>query len=73
MIIRKALFALAASGLVLGSTAHAAVPAKIEDARASSPVGQSENLRGWFWIVLAVVLIAGAGVLLFDDNAPQSP
>ena len=73
MIIRKALVALASAGLVLGSTAHAATPASAADARVSSPVADSENLRGWFWILLAVIAIAGAGVLLFDDDTPQSP
>jgi hypothetical protein len=73
MIIRKALIALASAGLLLGSTAHAAAPAPAGDARVSSPVAESENLRGWFWIALAVAAIAAAGILLFDDDTPQSP
>ena len=73
MIIRKALVALASAGLVLGSTAHAAAPAPVGDARVSSPVADSENLRGWFWILLAVVAIAAVGILVFDDDTPNSP
>jgi len=73
MIIRKALVALASAGLVLGSTAHAAAPVPAAEVRVSSPVADSENLRGWFWILLAVIAIAGVGILAFDDNSPQSP
>jgi len=73
MIIRKALVALASASLVLGSTAHAAAPVPAADARASSPVAETENLRGWFWILLAVAAIAAVGILVFDDNNPQSP
>ena len=73
MIIRKALVALASASLVLGSTAHAAAPAPVGDARVSSPVADSENLRGWFWILLAVVAIAAVGILVFDDDTPNSP
>jgi len=36
-------------------------------------VADSENLRGWFWILLAVAAIAAVGILAFDDNSPQSP
>jgi hypothetical protein len=73
MIIRKALVALASAGLVLGSTAHAAAALPAENARVSSPVAESENLRGWFWILIAVVGIAALGVTLFDNDEPQSP
>ena len=73
MITRKALVALASASLVLGSTAHAAAPVPAVDARVSSPVADSENLRGWFWILLAVIAIAGVGILAFDNDSPSSP
>lgn len=76
MVIRKALAALAAAGLVFGSTAAAAAPAAqgIVDARAASPVGESENLR-FSWIVGVLILLGVIGVIAADgdEELPTSP
>ena len=76
MVIRKALVALAAAGMVLGSTAAAAAPVAVDSARVASPVGESESLRGrWGWI-LALLIAAGViGVIASDSNEklPTSP
>lgn len=74
MIIRKALVALASAGMVFGSTAAVAAPA-VDSLRASSPVGESEQLGAWSWI-LAVVILAGViGVVASDgdEEVPVSP
>jgi hypothetical protein len=74
MFIRKALVALASVGLVLGSTAQAAAPAAVADARASSPVGKSESLGAWTWILGVIIFIGIAGVIASDteNEVPQS-
>ena len=76
MVIRKALVALASAGIVFGSTAAAAAPAAVSDARAASPVAESEALGGsWAWI-LALIIAAGViGVIASDgdEEIPVSP
>jgi hypothetical protein len=78
MIVRKALAALACAGLVFGSSAAAAAPVAIDDVRASSPVAESDSLRGMrgsFGIILILIIIAGVlGVVLAgDEGSPESP
>lgn len=76
MVIRKALVALASAGLVFGSTAAAAAPA-VADARAASPVAESDSLAGgsWAWILAAIIAIGVIGVIAADsdDEVPVSP
>ena len=72
MIYRKALVALASAGLVFGSTAAAAAPAQVEQARAASPVDEAEGIRGWGWILLLAAALAVLGLTVLD-NDPQSP
>jgi len=76
MVIRKALAALASAGIVFGSTAAAAAPAAVSDARAASPVAESESLGGSFAWILALVILAGViGVIASDgdEDLPVSP
>ena len=73
MVIRKALVALAATGLVFGSTAAAAAPAPAETARVASPVNETENLRGWFWILLVFAAVGGLIYALTGSDEPASP
>ncbi|HYD24611.1 MAG TPA: hypothetical protein VEB68_07420 [Croceibacterium sp.] len=74
MFIRKALVALASAGLVFGSTAAAAAPAEVADVRAASPVGESENLGSWAWILLVVIIIGALGAIAADKGGnPTSP
>jgi len=76
MVIRKALVALASAGIVFGSTAAAAAPVAVSNARTASPVGESEGLGGsWAWI-LALIIVAGViGVIASDgdEDLPVSP
>jgi hypothetical protein len=70
MVIRKSLIGLAATGLVLGSTAAAAAPVASE-ARTASSVSESEGLAGvgTFGLLLAVLIVAGAlAIILSDDD-----
>lgn len=71
MVIRKALVALAAAGMVFGSTAAAAAPA----ARSASPVGEAENLGSWGWILGLIILAGVIGVIASDgdEEIPVSP
>ena len=73
MVIRKALVALASVGLVFGSTAAAAAP--VADARAASPVDESEGVfRGSFGWILALIILAGViGIIASDGNEAVSP
>jgi hypothetical protein len=76
MIIRKSLIGLAATGLVLGSTAAAAAPAG--EARTASSVSETEGLAGigTFGLLLGILIVAGVlGVVLSDDDddLPVSP
>ena len=74
MVIRKALVALAAAGMVFGSTAAAAAPVAVDDARASSPVGEAESMRGsFFWILAVVIIVAALGIALGETDDPVSP
>ena len=72
MVIRKALVALAAAGMVLGSTAAAAAP--VAGARDGSPVAQSENLN-FAWIIALLILLGVIGVIASDgdEDLPHSP
>jgi hypothetical protein len=75
MVIRKALVALAAAGMVFGSTAAAAAPAF--GARSASPVADAENTKGnsFMWIVGILILLGVIGVIAADGNEdlPASP
>ena len=77
MIIRKALFALSASGMVLGSTAMIAAPAAAEELRAGAAVNEAEGLGGGgFGWILGLIIAAGViGVIAADDDEdlPVSP
>ena len=75
MVIRKALVALASAGLVLGSTAAAAAPVAVDGVRGASPVGESENLNTFAWVVGILILIGVIGVIAADGNEdlPTSP
>ena len=67
MVIRKALFALAAAGTVFGSTVAAAAPA----VRTASPVGESEEMAGtggFAWIVAALIAAGVIAVIASDDD-----
>lgn len=76
MDFRKPLFALAATGLVLGATAASAAPVDVADTRSASSIGEADDLAGtptlgWIialLIVLGVIVIATSG-----DNEPDSP
>ena len=72
MVIRKALVALAAAGLVFGSTAAAAAP--VAGARDSSPVADAENLN-FAWIIAILILLGVIGVIASDgdEDLPHSP
>jgi hypothetical protein len=74
MVIRKALVALAAAGMVFGSTAAAAAPL---GARSASPVADAENTKGnsFMWIVGILILLGVIGVIAADGNEdlPTSP
>ena len=72
MLVRKALVALAAAGLVLGSTAASATPVLAEPARVSSPVDEAEGMRGWGWILLLIAGLAVLGLKVLGDD-PTSP
>jgi len=74
MVIRKALVALAAAGMVFGSSAATAAPA----ARSASPVAEGENLGGtgaWAWILGLIILAGVIGVIASDgdEEIPVSP
>jgi hypothetical protein len=74
MVIRKAFVALAAAGMVFGSTAAAAAPVAVDDVRAASPVGESEDLTGsWGWILALIILAGVIGVVLADGDEAVSP
>jgi hypothetical protein len=74
MVIRKALVALASAGMVFGSTAAAAAPVAVDDVRAASPVGESEDLRrSWGWILALLILAGVIGVVLADGDEAVSP
>lgn len=76
MFTRKVLASVAAGGLVLGSTAAAAAPVAVSSDRAASPVSTSENLRGgWAWILAVLIIIGVIAVIASDNNEdlPQSP
>ena len=72
MVIRKALVALAAAGLVFGSTAAAAAP--VAGARDASPVADAENLN-FAWIIAILILLGVIGVIASDgdEDLPTSP
>ena len=72
MVIRKALVALAAAGLVFGSTAAAAAP--VAGARDASPVADAENLN-FAWIIAILILLGVIGVIASDgdEDLPHSP
>ncbi len=71
MFTRKVLASLAAAGLVLGSTAAAAAPA-----RTASPVGEAEGASAWPAFlgvgVLAILVIVVASNSEIDES-PRSP
>jgi len=75
MIIRKTLLGLAATGLVLGSTAATAAPAAD---RSGSEIGASEDLAGvgTFGLLLALLIVAGVIAIVAsdeDEDLPTSP
>lgn len=74
MVIRKALIALASTGLVLGSTAASAAPAAV---RAPSPVEEADAVGGgsWAWILALIVAAGVIGVIASDsdEEIPTSP
>jgi hypothetical protein len=72
MVIRKALVALAAAGMVFGSTAAAAAP--VAGARDASPVAEAENLN-FAWIIALLILLGTIGVIASDgdEDLPASP
>lgn len=76
MVTRKALVALAAAGMVFGSTAAAAAPAAVSGARSASPV-DGENLAGagFAWIIALLVVIGTIGAIAADgdEDLPTSP
>jgi hypothetical protein len=76
MAIRKTLIALAATGMVFGSTAAAAAPA-LGDVREGSPVADAEGIRAspWTWILALIIIAAVIGVIAADteDTSPASP
>jgi hypothetical protein len=76
MIIRKMLLGLAASGMVLGSTAATAAPAALD--RSGSEIGASEDLAGvgTFGLLLALLIVAGVVAIIAsddDEDLPTSP
>jgi hypothetical protein len=76
MIIRKMLLGLAASGLVLGSTAATAAPAALD--RSGSEFAASEDLAGvgTFGLLLALLIVAGVVAIVAsddDEDLPTSP
>jgi hypothetical protein len=75
MFVRKAIVALAAAAMMLGSTAAAAAPVAVNDVRAASPVGDAEALKGSFgWILALIILIGVIGVVAADSGEePDSP
>jgi len=75
MFVRKAIIALAAAGMMLGSTAAAAAPVAVDDVRAASPVADAEGLRGgWGWILALIILAGVIGVIAADGgDEPASP
>jgi len=69
MFIRKALVALASAGMVIGSTAAAAAPVAVDDVRASSPVGEAEGMRGsFYWILVVVIVAAVIGIIAGESE-----
>lgn len=76
MAIRKTLIALAAAGMVFGSTAAAATPG-VGEMRSGSPVTSAEGIRvnSWTWILALIIIAAVIGVLVADteDTTPVSP
>jgi len=70
MVIRKALVALASAGMVFGSTAAAAAPVAVDEARASSPVGDAESVKlgSFFWILLVLVAVGFFGVIAGESE-----
>ena len=73
MVIRKALVALASAGLVFGSTAAAAAPVAIDDARVASPVGATEGLSTYAWILALLILIGVGAIIASDGDEAISP
>jgi len=75
MVIRKALVALASAGMVFGSTAAAAAPVAVADARIASPVADSEGISSWGWILALIILAGVIGVIASDgdEDLPTSP
>ena len=71
MAIRKLTYALAAAGMMIGTTAHAAaVPA-----RQSAPIDQADQLSGDTGMIAVVVgILAILAIIVFDnDDSPSSP
>ena len=72
MGIRKAFFAMAASALVLGSTAATAAPAA--DLRTGSAIGEAESMGaggGFGWIVALLIAAGVAGVIVADNDEDE--
>lgn len=65
MFVRKALFALAAAGMAMGSTAAVAAPA-----RTAAPVDASEGLAGagFAWIIAALIAAGVIAIVVTDDD-----
>jgi hypothetical protein len=76
MAIRMTLIALAAAGMVFGSTAAATAPA-VEEMRSGSPVADAEGIRvnTWTWMLALIIIAALIGVVAADtgDSTPTSP
>ena len=73
MVIRKALVALASAGMVLGSTAAAAAPVAVDDVRAASPVGESEQLSFYGYALAFLILLGVILVIASDSDEAVSP
>lgn len=74
-MLRKIVLGLVSSGILLGSTAVAAMPI---DARDAVPVAESEfaGMKGFAWL-LGLALVAGVVAIIVsdtgEDDAPVSP
>ncbi|RPF70239.1 hypothetical protein [Aurantiacibacter spongiae] len=78
MFFRKALFGLASSGLMLGSTMAAAAPSAspITGEREATPITQADDMGGMGlgWLIALLVAAGVVAVIVTDDgNDPVSP
>jgi hypothetical protein len=74
MAIRKLTYALAAAGMIAGTTAQATAPLDAS-VRSGASMGEAEQL-GWNheWIPVIVAMLAILSIIVFaDDDDPVSP